>query len=97
MLSLHRRLLALRRTEPALAVGGLELLPAPDGVIAYRRTVASRSLDVALNLTSRAVEVELPAPTGRRLLASTIPGRAGARIEGRLRLGADEGVVAGPA
>jgi alpha-glucosidase len=97
MLSLHRRLLALRRAEPALAVGGLELLPAPDGVVAYRRASAGYSLDVVLNLTSHAVEVELPGPPGRRLSASTIPGRAGARIEGRLRLGADEGVVAGPA
>jgi len=97
MLTLHRRLLALRRAEPALAIGGFELLPSPDGVVAYRRTSASRSLDVALNLRARPVQVALPGPPGRRLLASTVPGRADEPIEGRLRVEADEGVVTGPA
>ncbi len=36
-LHLYRRLLAARRGSPALQLGDLELLPAPDGVLAWRR------------------------------------------------------------
>lgn len=51
MLSLHRALLALRRSEPALAIGDLVLLDAPSGVLAYQRCYGKRRLTVLLNLT----------------------------------------------
>ena len=57
MLTLHRRLLALRRAEPALAVGDVELLEArPDGVLCYRRRLEGRSLIVALDLAASPVD-----------------------------------------
>jgi oligo-1,6-glucosidase/alpha-glucosidase len=55
MLSLYRRLLALRRAEPALAVGSFALLDAPAGVLAYRRQYDGRDLSIFLNLTDQNV------------------------------------------
>ncbi len=52
MLTLYRRLLALRRAEPALVVGDMTLLDAPPGVLAYRRG----ALTVALNLTDATID-----------------------------------------
>jgi oligo-1,6-glucosidase/alpha-glucosidase len=55
MLSLYRRLLALRRAEPALAVGSFALFDAPAGVLAYRRQYDGRDLSIFLNLTDQNV------------------------------------------
>jgi alpha-glucosidase len=51
MLSLHRRLLALRRAEPALAVGSYAPVEA-DRLLAYGREKDGRRFVVALNLTA---------------------------------------------
>jgi alpha-glucosidase len=52
MLSLTRDLLRLRRSSAALRLGDVEVLPAPEGVLAYvRRAPGSRAV-VALNLTA---------------------------------------------
>ena len=58
MLTLYRRLLALRRAEPALAVGSFALVDAPAGVLAYRRQHGNRDLLILLNLTDRNVTIE---------------------------------------
>ncbi|WP_086771340.1 glycoside hydrolase family 13 protein [Streptomyces bobili] len=50
MLSLYRTALRLRRTEPALGDGPLEWLPAPDGVLAFRR---APGLVCVVNLAGR--------------------------------------------
>nr|WP_038282908.1 alpha-amylase family glycosyl hydrolase [Pacificimonas flava] len=55
MLALTRALLAMRRAEPALAVGGMRLLDAPDGVLAYEREHGERRLTILLNLTPRSI------------------------------------------
>ena len=47
MLELYRALLALRAVTPALSDGSLDLVDAPDGVLAYRRT-ADRGGDVTV-------------------------------------------------
>lgn len=52
MLTLHRRLLALRRSEPALAIGGHRTRSVTDAVYVYERYHNRRRLAVALNLTS---------------------------------------------
>ncbi len=52
MLTLHRRLLALRRAEPALAQGGYETLHVDDHVLVYGRRADRRRLVVALNLSA---------------------------------------------
>lgn len=55
MLILYRRLLALRRASPALTLGAIALLEAPDGVLAYDRVHAGERVRVLLNLTGGAV------------------------------------------
>ncbi|GAA3695758.1 alpha-amylase family glycosyl hydrolase [Sphingomonas cynarae] len=58
MLTLYRDLLALRRAEPALAVGSFALVDAPAGVLAYDRIEGDRRLGILLNLRDTAVMVD---------------------------------------
>ena len=84
MLTLYKRLLALRRERPALALGDLRLLAAPEGVLAYERRLGDARLLVALNLTSQPVAFEW---SGTPLL-STLAGVARPEL-----LRPDEGLV----
>ncbi|MFJ4425121.1 glycoside hydrolase family 13 protein [Streptomyces bobili] len=54
MLSLYRTALRLRRTETALGDGPLEWLPAPDGVLAFRR---APGLVCVVNLAGRPADL----------------------------------------
>jgi alpha-glucosidase len=60
-LALHRRLLALRRAHPALAVGDIALLDAEGDILAYERRAGDERLLVALNLGDVSRELALPA------------------------------------
>jgi alpha-glucosidase len=51
MLTLHQRLLDLRRREPALSIGDYRTVSADDAVYVYERHHEGRSLVIALNLT----------------------------------------------
>lgn len=70
MLVLYRRLLLLRRSEPALHVGSYRSFPAPDGVIAFLRIAGKKSFLIALNFTDSRREVKLGTIAGRVLLSS---------------------------
>ncbi|WP_341209809.1 alpha-amylase family glycosyl hydrolase [uncultured Sphingomonas sp.] len=83
MLTLYRRLLALRRAHPALAVGDFRLLDAPDGVLVYERRHGDERLRIALNLT----DSPKPLPFAPEVLLST----RDAAPDGVLR--ANEGVI----
>lgn len=85
LLALYRRLLALRRGRPDLALGGYEPVAAADGLLAYRRD----GLLVALNLGLQERTLEARG----RVLVDTGLRRAGAAVEGRVRLAGGEGVV----
>jgi alpha-glucosidase len=91
MLSLYRRLLHLRRQFPALARGDFELLDAPEGVMAYRRSDGDVSLRVLINFTDAAVA--LPPTLRGQVLLSTERARDGAGT-GEFML-ADEALVLG--
>ncbi|MEJ8822588.1 alpha-amylase family glycosyl hydrolase [Variovorax humicola] len=72
MLNLYRRLIALRRREPALHEGRYEALEAGESVLAYARVAGERRLLVALNFSDSAVV--LPpglVADGARVLVST--------------------------
>ena len=69
MLSLTHRLVALRRAEPALALGAWEGISARDGVLVYGRRHGDRRLVVALNLTPEDRPMPAPARGGRVLLS----------------------------
>jgi alpha-glucosidase len=91
MLSLHRRLIALRREMPALSVGVYTHVHTDDDLLVYERTAEGQRVQVALNLSH--AERQLPWPTPRaRVLVSTHLDRDG-EVGDRLDLRPDEGVV----
>ena len=57
ILHLYRRLIELRRTRRELAVGDLELLDLPEGVLGYVRRSGPATCTVLVNMTDRVVEV----------------------------------------
>jgi alpha-glucosidase len=93
MLSLTRSLLALRRREAALSIGGWNLLPIEGEALAYMRTWQDRSFIVILDLESRAKKVRLGAGIAGRVELSTHAGRSGALVGEAIELRADEAVV----
>lgn len=95
MLALYRRLIALRRAQPALNRGNHEALDTEDEVLAYARNGEGQRLVVLLNFGATAATPS-PALVPRQsiVLASTAPARAES-IKGRLVLAPYEGVVIG--
>ena len=93
MLNLHRALLSLRRTHPALSLGDIVLLPVDDGVLAYVRRHGDDHVLVALNLTAAPRTITLPEEA--RMLPLRLSTLAGdpERRGGELHLRPDEGVV----
>ena len=95
MLTLHRRLLQLRRQTPALVTGAYQPVEADGDVLAYLRTIpgGDRWL-VALNLGPSPARLALPGPAAAgRVELSTHPGRDGEPVAGSLDLRGDEAVV----
>jgi alpha-glucosidase len=86
LLSLYRRLLALRRSEPDLALGDYRTLAVDGDVLAFAR---GDSLAVALNLGAG----EAPLALRGRVLAATDPARDGELLAGASALGPGEGVI----
>jgi alpha-glucosidase len=96
MLTLYRRLIALRRAQPALNRGSYEGLESEEDVLAYARTFEGQRVVVVLNFGAAAAAFR-PAllPPGSIVLASTVPTRAERIESGRLVLAPYEGVVVG--
>jgi alpha-glucosidase len=91
MLTLHRRLIALRRAEAALSVGGYEPIRSAGDVLAYRRIEGERAFAIALNLGDEPAEVAIPG-RGRIVLATGLD-REDEQMSETVSLRADEGVV----
>ncbi|XYI01703.1 alpha-amylase family glycosyl hydrolase [Sorangium sp. So ce1128] len=95
ILSLYRALIALRRAEPALAIGSYAPVAAGDDLLAYERAHGGRRLVVVLNLSSHPRRLELPGGVaGGRILLATGLDRAGERLEAIAELDPDEGLIA---
>ncbi len=74
LLTLYRRLLTLRRSCEALAIGDMTLVGAADEVLVYQRRYAGDGLLVVLNLTHELQALTLPNHTEViEVLASTLP------------------------
>ena len=94
MLTLHRRLIALRRLHPALSIGEITVLTGANDVLAYMRGLdGEEHVAVALNFSHEPRRVALPEVAGGRILVSTGLGRDGEIVGPDLDLAADEGVV----
>jgi alpha-glucosidase len=74
LLAFYRRLVALRRSEPALRFGNRQSIACGGNVVAYRRDTPDQSLAVVINLSEDAQQLEIPGRWASLLLAS----RAGA-------------------
>jgi alpha-glucosidase len=92
LLSLTRRLIALRRSHPALGMGSfVPFGPTPDGTYAFRRVAGDGGVTVAINLTGSPRSI---AGVARgRVLVGTDRSREGERVAGDLRLAANEALV----
>jgi alpha-glucosidase len=95
LLSFYRRLLALRRTAPALAVGSYAGLPSPGSVLGYMRRLRGQpGYLVALNLGDAPAEF---APDGvdfsGKITLGTNRAREGERVTRTIQLAGHEGVI----
>jgi alpha-glucosidase len=93
MLTLYRRLIELRRREPALSVGTYTPVVSDGAVLAYVRAVEGRRFLVALNLGHRPAQLSLDSTGPGEVVIATEPVREGRRIEGRWLSAGDDGVV----
>jgi len=91
MLALHRRLLALRRAEPALSIGSWAPLDAEGDVLAYVREHEGSRFLVALNLGPSPASLEFDG-AGEVALSTSID-RKDVPVRGHVELRGDEGVV----
>jgi alpha-glucosidase len=94
LLALTRRLLQVRREEPALQRGDYQPLDgAPDACFAYLRTFGDRRMIVALNFSHDEQTLHLPELGSGRVVVSTMLDRESETDLARLRLRADEGCL----
>jgi alpha-glucosidase len=93
ILTLYRRLIALRRMEPALSVGAYLPLRTDGTVLAYFREVPGRRLLVVLNLDAQSAELAAPWGGSARLALTTYLDRDGVYLRGTIALRPDEGMI----
>ncbi len=93
ILSLYRRLLALRRERKALSVGSYRSIGVFGTAFAYERTLGAERLIVVLNLTHEPHLVDLSSQGRLRRVLSTCLDGEGDLVEGTLDLRGDEGVI----
>ena len=95
MLTLHRRLIDLRRAEPALCVGSYAPVEAGGDVLAYIRAAneGDRRFLVALNLGPEPHRLDLGATLAGRVVIGTHPDREGTTVRDTLALRSDEGAL----
>jgi alpha-glucosidase len=94
LLSLYRRLIELRRAEPALSVGDYAALPAGDDLVAYMRKAGCRRLLIVLNFGARPRKFDLNELEAQAvLLLSTHLDREQEKLGDELPLRPDEGVI----
>jgi alpha-glucosidase len=91
LLTLHRRLLLLRRATEAFAVGHYRALEAEGDILAYRREAGGRRFLVVLNLGHE--QQRFDAGTSGRIVLTTGLDREGELVSGGLDLRGDEGVI----
>jgi alpha-glucosidase len=91
---LYRRLIALRRSEPALQLGSYRMIYAREDAWLFLRELDDEHILVALNMGSEPTAVAFTSgPILGRLLLSTHLDREGEEAHGSIDLRAHEGVV----
>jgi alpha-glucosidase len=96
ILNLYRRLIALRRSSPALTAGAYRPLAAQGDLLLYRREHPDGRVTVALNLGRDPLSVQLQhVVPAERVLLSSHADRDGERIAHQLDLRGNEGLIIG--
>jgi len=94
ILALYRRLIELRRLEPALSVGDFAALPVSNDLMAYTRKFGEQRLLTLLNFSSLVRSFDLSALEAQAtMLLSTHLDRERAALGDDIQLRADEGVI----
>lgn len=94
LLNFYKRLIDLRRKEPALHVGDYRSVFADDRIIAYAREAKENGFLIVLNLTHRPYYFKPEAfSCAGTIELSTEPERYGAIVTDNILLSGDEGVV----
>jgi alpha-glucosidase len=93
ILSLYRRLLALRRNHEALRLGRYETLTCRDDVFGFARSLRRERLIVLLNFSEQRRRVSLETSDRARVLLSTARNRSGEGIASELTLDPNEAVI----
>ncbi|RDI57336.1 alpha-amylase family glycosyl hydrolase [Microvirga subterranea] len=94
ILTLYRRLIALRRQHLALSVGRYVPVEAQGDMLAYERRHGSERFVVALNLGHRPHTLVLPVGANGHVVLSTFLDRDDEPFDGQVSLRADEGLIA---
>lgn len=94
MLSLYRRLIALRQQEPALQVGAYGWVRSQDNVLAYLRQTEEQRFLVVLNLgDTDARFTNLDQPWQGKVVVGTNPNREGQTLSQSVPIHGNEGVI----
>jgi len=93
MLALYRRLIALRRAEPALSVGAYKPLLAQGQLLSYLREAGEQRFLVVLNLGSRPEHIALSDVGQGEIVIASDARREGEHVMGRLVMLGDDAVV----
>jgi alpha-glucosidase len=94
LLSLYRRLIALRRSQAALSIGSYAPMPAADDLMAYVRKMDDRRLLVVLNFSAQARRFNIDDMQARAaLLLSTELDREREELREQVLLRGNEGVI----
>jgi alpha-glucosidase len=93
ILTLYRRLLALRRSTPALSIGSYAIIRNEGAALGYMRVQGDQEIAVVLNLASEPLTWTLTKASGGQILLSTMLDREGETVGREIRLRADEGLV----
>jgi alpha-glucosidase len=93
ILTLYRRLIALRRGSPALYAGSYAALETGEAVFAFVRVQGDERKLVAINFTGQPQQVNLPAGTGRIVLSTYLDRSAETVSLASLTLRPHEGLI----
>ena len=94
MLNFYRKLIQLRRNEPALNVGNYRSVYSDKQLIAYAREAGTNRFLIVLNLSHRPCFFRPDAYLfSGKIQLSTEPEREGESVSDALTLGGDEGVI----
>ena len=96
LLSLYRRLIALRKEKRVLIEGGHQMIARKDPILAYRRTNTTESIVVVLNPTDDPHSFRHESLEATRILLSSYLDREGENADGQVQLRADEALILVP-